>query len=402
METEKPQILTPLEELESRTRKLQSFLAGNGIDGALILQNADLFYFSGTAQQAYLYIPAGGIPILMARKDIERAKSESALPLVVPFRSLRDIPGILEDHGISIPDRMGMELDVLPTNQYFAFMALMQNKTEMVDISPAIRSIRAIKSEYETELIRQSAAMSDRLAAEVPSIAKPGMTEIEFAGLIEATARKLGHQGITRMRLFGAELFYGHIMAGPAAAVPSYLASPTGGIGMNPSIAQGSSMRPIQANEPILVDVVFALNGYLSDHTRIFSIGPLPEPLVKAHAAMLEIQDAIKSAAVPGTPTGELYEMAVEKAGAQGLADHFMGVGDQRIRFVGHGIGLEIDELPVLAKGQKMLLEKGMIVALEPKAIFPGKGVVGVENTHVVTESGLEQLGRAPDEIVVI
>jgi Xaa-Pro dipeptidase len=393
------QTRTPRSELQNRWGKLQKHMVEQDVDGALILQNADLFYFSGTVQQSNLYIPAEGEPILMIRKDVDRGKDESALPRVVPFTSPREIPGILEDHGLSAPGRMGMELDVIPANQYFSFSKLFE-KTVITDISMPIRLTRSIKSDYEIDLIRKSAEMSDRLAAEVPSIIKEGMTEVELAGLIEATARKWGHQGITRMRLFGSELFYGHVMAGPAAARPSFLSSPTGGAGLNPSVGQGSSMRPILRNEPVLVDVVFALDGYLSDHARIFCIGDLPNDLLSAHDAMLEIQNTIKKAAVPGVSAGSLYDLAVSKAEAFGLGDHFMGVGPQRIRFIGHGVGVEVDEFPILAKGQKMTLEKGMTIALEPKAIFPGKGVVGVENTHVVMENGLEQLGTFNEKII--
>lgn len=392
---------TPLTELESRRKKLQAHLIEKNINGALILQNVDLFYFSGTVQQANLYIPAEGEPVLMVRKDVERAKAESALPQIVPFSSPREIPGILEDHGIPMPAKMGLELDVLPANQYFSLTRLLKS-TEIVDVSTDIRMVRSVKSEHEIALIRESAAFSDRVAAEVPGLLKEGMTEIELAGLLEGKARKWGHQGLIRMRMFGAELFYGHVMAGPSAATPSYLASPTGGIGTNPSIAQGSSMQPIRKNDPVLVDMVFALNGYLSDHTRIFSIGALPDFLLEAHEAMLEIQHTVKAAALPGVLSGDLYDLAVSKAAEKGMADNFMGVGDQRIRFIGHGVGLEVDEFPFLAKGQQMPLENGMIIALEPKAIFPGHGVVGIENTHVVTENGLEQLGTFREDIVIL
>jgi len=395
------QTLTPIEELKARKEKLQKHLAGQNTGGALILQNADLFYFSGTTQQCYLYVPAEGDCVLMARKDPDRARAESALSQIVPISSPREIPGILEDHGLSIPETMGLELDVLPTNQYFSFQRLFK-PAELVDVSMAIRTIRAVKSDYEIGLIRKAAAMSDRLAAAVPGLLRENITEVELAGLIEATARKWGHQGVTRMRLFGAELFYGHVMAGPTAAEPSYLSSPTGGAGLNPAIAQGASMRPIGRNEPILVDMVFALDGYHSDHTRIFCMGEPDESLAAAHNAMLDIQEAVKAAAVPGATAGELYDMAVAKARSSGMADNFMGVGENRIRFVGHGVGLEVDELPVLARGQQMPLEKNMVIALEPKVIFPGKGVVGVENTHVVTENGLEQLGTFREDIVVV
>lgn len=398
---EEPQKLTPLSEIEDRIRKLQAHLVEKNIDGALIVQNVDLFYFSGTSQLGHLYIPAGGSPLLMVRKDPDRAKAESPLPWIVPFSSQREIPGLLEDAGIPAPRKMGLELDVLPANQYFSLARLMSG-TELVDISTTIRMVRSVKSAYEIDMLKRAAALSDRLAAEVPSLLRENMSELELAGLIEAAARKWGHQGITRMRLFGAEMFYGHVMGGPAAAIPSFLSSPTGGAGANPSFPQSASMRLIRRNEPVLVDMVFALDGYMSDHARIYSIGPLPGFLKDAHAAMLEIQAAVKTAAVPGTPAGELYDLALSKAESFGLSDHFMGAGPLRIRFIGHGVGLEVDELPVLGKAQKIPLEKGMIIALEPKAIFPEKGVVGIENTHVVTETGLEQMGSFREDIIEV
>jgi Xaa-Pro aminopeptidase len=259
-----------------------------------------------------------------------------------------------------------------------------------------------VKSPYELDLIRQAAAFSDQIAGLMPDLLHPGMTEIELAGMVEAQARRLGHQGIARMRLFGAEMFYGHLMAGPSAAVPSFLASPTGGASVSPAVAQGSGFRKIQRNEPILLDYVFAWQGYISDHTRIFSIGRLPRMLVEAHEHMLDVQEHIKKMATPGTAAGDLYDAAVKMVEEKGIAANFMGSGDDRIRFIGHGVGLEVDEFPFLAKGQKMKLQEGMTIALEPKMIFPGKGVVGIENTHVVTPDGLRQLTRAEEQIVIV
>jgi Xaa-Pro aminopeptidase len=198
-------------------------------------------------------------------------------------------------------------------------------------------------------------------------------------------------------------MFYGHLMSGPTAAVPSYLASPTGGVGASPAIAQGPGYRTIQRHEPVLVDYVFVYNGYLSDHTRIFSLGSLPQEIIDAHAAMLEVQQMVKQIAKPGVASGTLYDQALAKANELSYAENFMGAaGRERIRFVGHGIGLEVDEYPFLAAGQDLQLQEGMTIALEPKLIFPGKGVVGIENTHVVRQYGLEQLGRFEEEILVL
>ncbi|MBE9544582.1 MAG: aminopeptidase P family protein [Proteobacteria bacterium] len=393
---------TPKSELDLRIDNLKTHLRNHHIDAALILQHIDLFYFAGTIQKANLYVPANGDPILMVHKSTERAQAESGLEQILHLDSPKKIPNILKANGYALPRTLGLELDVLPTNIYFSYLRLFQD-AEIVDISQPIRLIRAVKSSHEISIMRRAAELSDRVAGHVPAILEEGMSELELAGKIEAEARRLGHQGVVRMRLWGSEMFYGHLMSGPTGAVPSYLASPTGGVGASPAMAQGPGYKTIQRHEPVLVDYVFAYNGYLSDHTRIFSLGSLPPDLVDAHSAMLEIQEIIKNFAKPGVESGAIYEQGLAKASQLGYADHFMGAaGKERIRFVGHGIGLEVDEYPFLAAGQNLQLQQGMTVALEPKVIFPGKGVVGIENTHLVTQDGLEQFGRFPEEIVVI
>ncbi|KPJ75228.1 MAG: peptidase M24, partial [Deltaproteobacteria bacterium SG8_13] len=139
-----------------------------------------------------------------------------------------------------------------------------------------------------------------------------------------------------------------------------------------------------------------------SGHSRIFALVELPDELMKAHADMLEVQALVKTAGRPGVQAGALYELAVDAAADMGYGDHFMGVGEQRIRFIGHGIGIELDEYPFLAHGQVRELQEGMTIALEPKLIFPGVGVVGIENTHVVTAEGLQQLGKFNEQITVL
>lgn len=392
---------TPPSEIDRRIARLKEQLEQNNIDAALIVQRADLFYFSGTAQEAHLFVPLDGEPILMVFKSFERAIAESPLRRIAPLESPKAIPEILRHYREDIPQAIGLELDVLPTNLYFNYQQLFGD-SKLVDMSHFIRLVRSIKSPYEIEMMRRAAGLSDLVAAKVPGLLREGMTELELAGKVEAEARKLGHQGIVRMRLWGSEMFYGHLLAGPSGAVPSFLSSPTGGTGANPAVAQGAGFRPIQRHEPVLLDYVFALNGYYSDHTRIFSLGKPDEALVAAHAAMLDVQALIKKAAKPGTKSGEIYDLAIERAAALGYEKNFMGTGKDRIRFIGHGVGVELDEYPFLAAGQKLELQENMTLALEPKLIFPQKGVVGIENTHVVTADGLDQLGQFQDEIVIV
>jgi Xaa-Pro aminopeptidase len=392
---------TPKEERQSRIANLQQRLEKNNVDGCLILQKADLFYYSGTAQQGWLFIPKSGEPLLMVFKDYQRAIQESGMNRVVALVSPKKIPETLAEFDYDLPKILGLELDVLTANQYFLFQQIFPC-AGIVDVSLEIRMQRCVKSEYEISLMRQASGMADKVAAKVPEIIQEGMTEIKFAGLLEAYARSLGHQGLIRMRMWDNDLFYGHIMAGPTASVPSCFSSPTGGRGVNPSIGQGPGFNLIKRNEPILVDYVFALNGYLSDHTRIYCFGNLSDELLRAHDAMLEIQDQVKKQAIPGSITGELYDMMMAMARAKGYKDYFMGAQDPRIRFTGHGLGLELDEFPFIAKGQTLALKKGMMIALEPKVVFPQKGVVGIENSLLVTNNGLESLTTFSDKIVIL
>jgi len=395
------QSITPLNEIEQRIASLQGAMQKRSVDGVLILQKTDLFYFAATSQQGYLYVPVEGQPLLMIFKDFERAKIESPIPDIVSLVSVKKIPQVFAEFNYVLPRTLGMELDVLPANLYFLYGKIFE-QSKIVDISTEIRFIRAVKSEFEIEKLRRAADLSDKVAAKVSELLIPGRTEVEVAGELEGYARSLGHQGIVRMRIWGGELFYGHLMSGAAAAVPSYLASPTGGEGVSDLVGQGAGFKKIAKNEPILVDYVFALDGYISDHARIFSIGALSSDLLDAHQAMLEVQNETMKQAKPGAVTGDLYELMVSMAAERGYGDYFMGVGERRIRFTGHGVGLELDEYPFIAKGQKLELQAGMIIALEPKVIFPGKGVVGIENTHLVTEDGLEPLTKISDEITIL
>jgi Xaa-Pro aminopeptidase len=336
----------------------------------------------------------------MTRRNFPRARTESALECLVPLKSPRDIPSILKEHGYSPPRRVGLELDVLPANLYLGYREILN--VECSDVSPAIRQVRAIKSAYELALMRRGARFGVQVLRALPSMIEEGMSEIELAGKVEGFARSLGHQGLIKYRMWNNDMFYGHLMAGKSAAVPSYLASPTGGPGLSPAFPQGPGRHRIRRGEPILYDYAFVGDGYIVDQTRIFAIGSLPRELERAHAAMIEIQDAVARAAKPGVTGGEPYRLALDMAQERGYADHFQGTGPDRVTFVGHGVGIEIDEYPILGKGQAMPLEAGMVIAIEPKATFEGLGTVGIENTFLITKNGGQRLTLGSDEVRIV
>jgi Xaa-Pro aminopeptidase len=136
--------------------------------------------------------------------------------------------------------------------------------------------------------------------------------------------------------------------------------------------------------------------------TRIFVIGSLDPELQRAFDVSLEIQSYLQSALQPGAVCEELFLKAVEMAEHAGLGSNFMGMPGEQARFVGHGVGLELDEFPVIAQGFKVPLQAGQTIAIEPKFVFPGLGVIGIENTFAVGASGGEKLTDLADDIVFL
>jgi Xaa-Pro dipeptidase len=385
--------MVPREEIDRRLERFRAALRREGLDGALVVQEADLFYLSGTAQSAHLVVPVDDEPGLFVRKSLERARDESPLARVEPLRSLRDMPAALASSGLE-RGRLGLELDVVPAAIYLGY-ARRLDAFELVDCSALLRGVRAVKSEWEVANIRSAAEMLSRVPEWVARHARVGMTELQLSAELERELRFAGHHGHVRFRGFNQELFYGSVLAGPSAAVPGATETPIVGPGSTVAVPKGASQRPIQRGEPIIVDLCGTHEGYLADQTRTFSLGPLGRgPWREAYARAREVLAGVAADARPGATPSALWERAASLAA--GRERHFMG----GVSFVGHGFGLEIDELPVLAPGFDDPLEPGTVFALEPKFVFPGEGAVGIENSYVVREGGVECLTSAPEELI--
>lgn len=394
--------LTPATELEFRCKKLQEYMVEASLDAVIIVQNADLFYFTGTVQSGNLYVPASGQPLFMVRKDPGRARMESGLREVIPFGSLKDIPAILAQYGYAVPKRIGMELDVLPVNFYQRYQALYPNAA-FSDATPLIRKVRMIKSHYEIHLMKDAADQVDRVYRRAREVIRVGMTDLDVAAELEYSARKDGHQGLIRMRGFNSDICYGQIFSGVDSAVPAYSDTPLGGMGLNPSFGQGAGLKLIEAHEPVIIDFAGCVDGYLSDQTRVFSVGEPSDRLRKAYDDMVKIQELMERSVEVGMSWGALYEICCNSAAAMGYAGSFMGAKGSQVSFIGHGLGVEIDEYPFIARGfNQMLLEVGMVFAFEPKVVFPGEGAIGIENTFYLSNEGLKRLTHSSDELVIL
>ncbi len=389
---------TPKTEISRRIEKLQSKLKEQEVDAALITQNVDIFYFSGSSQKGHLIIPAEGEACYLVSKSFSRAQKETPLANVQYQESFRELPQKLQETAPATK-KLGLELDVLPVSLYFRYQKIFPD-LELVDISPLIQELRMYKSPYELEIMHKGAEISRKMLESVPGLLSAGKKEVEFAAELEHLMRNLGHQGAVRMRQYNQEVFYGHIMSGENLTYASFFDGPTGGPGLSPAFPQGPGWKTIEQGDTVLVDYVSVYNGYCVDCTRIFSLGDPPEKTQKAHQAALLIAEEVIKAAKPGTPCSDLYKLALEMAAELGYRDNFMGYGRDQAGFIAHGVGLELDELPVLTAKQHFPLAKGMVFALEPKILFAGTAVTGVENTVYFNGKNLQKLTHHPEEII--
>ena len=384
--------MLPKSESSQRIKRLRERLAEERVDGALFIYPIDILYFAGTRQNSALWVPVEGQPLLLVRKSLERAMKESAVSDVRPFPPSKELPSVFDEKI----GKIGLTFDVLPV-QHHAFYSGLLSGRQFVDISTINRELRSVKSPWELERIQESGRKLAEVFSEIPGFLKPGMRELDLSAELEYRLRKAGSEGRFTMRAFGQDIV-GLAVSGRTASEAGCFDGPISGRGLSPAAPYGPSREMIMEHVPIVVDYAGAFEGYMADMTRVFSFGDLRSDLKKAFEASRAIQTWLADNLAPGKICEGLYEGSVKMAREYGLEQYFMG----QARFVGHGVGLELDELPVLAMGFKSALTAGQTVALEPKFVFPGEGAVGIENTYAVTRSGCERLTVLPDDIVYL
>jgi Xaa-Pro dipeptidase len=384
-------VLHPKSEIDGRIKKLQSHMGD--MDGTILFQAVDICYFSGTAQDGLVYIPKEGEPIVMMRRSLERAREESPLEV----RKLSNMRNLKSDLNIPNGATIGLEMDVLPCNFYFRVAGSLED-AKFIDVAERIKHIRSVKSDFEITLIKEASRILDAGISSIPDYMEEGMKEVDLICRLELVMRSMGHQGSLRFRRFNSIVPLGHVMSGSEAAFPSFLASPTGGRGTSLLFPQGAGFGKIRRNEPVLVDAVGIYNGYIADATRIFSIGKLETQLIDAYHGACQIEETIAEELRPGKTGKELFELS-ECVGAKlGYKDYLGGPNGSKCGFVGHGVGLELDEYPVIGPLDHTI-RSDMSIALEPKIIYPDKGVLGIEDTFLTTDGGARRLTNLPREI---
>lgn len=384
----------PRSELELRWERCRALLRELSPEagGLLVFSRLNIYYLSGTWPNGVFWLPVDGEPVLLIRRGLERARLESSCGTIVPYRSFRELPKLTKDAAAPLHSVIAAEMSGLTWSLSQGLIRYLDGHT-FIPGDMVLHRTRCVKTPWELSKLRiagqrHNTALHDLL----PRRIAPGMTEQEISHCIWEIFFSLGHQGVLRMQNFGEEIFLGHVSAGDSGIYPSVFDGPLGLRGEHPAVTHmGYAGKVWQDNEPLALDVGFALEGYHTDKTQVYWPGSectLPDQIRRAQDFCIQTQQWLAENLRPGQTPAGLFSRCWEQAEKQGWAEGFMALDGNKVRFLGHGIGLAIDEYPALAKGFDIPLEEGMVLALEPKIGIRGLGMVGVENTFEVTVDG--------------
>lgn len=380
-------------ELMLRASKIQSKMIEQGIDACLIAGNANLYYISDRVFRGYVYIRQEGEPIYFVIRPVGLVGEN-----VIYVRKPEQIAEELVKMGISMPSKLGLELDWLTYNDAKRLTSIFPN-AEICNSTAVLKGARMVKTNYEISKMREDGIHQTRAYSKVPEIYKKDMTDLEFQIELERILRLEGSIGFARVSGHLMEINLGSVLNGENADSPTPFDFAVGGSGVNSSLPVGANGCVMKTGTTVMVDMNGNFNGHQTDITRVWRFGDIDPMATKAHEVSRSILREMEKMGVPGCKVADMYNKAVEIVAEAGLTDYFMG-HNQKAAFIGHGVGIELNEMPVLTPRSKDVLEKNMTIAIEPKFVIPNVGAVGVENTYVVTENGLENLTPFPEDIV--
>lgn len=398
----------PLSELQDRWARLRALMSSHlpSAGGMLIFSRLNIYYFTGSFGNGILWIPREGTPVLLARRGLERAAVESPLETILPLRSYSELKDKLKGAGVPLTDCIAVEKNGLSWALSESFIKNLPD-VKLISGDSAIAMCRAVKSPLELALMREAGLRHCRSLTELlPPLITCGMSELEIAHTLSNLFYSQGHQGIIRMEKYGEEAFLGHIAAGESGNYPSVFNGPLGLRGVHAAVPHmGSAHRCWDTGEPLAIDCGFTLEGYQTDKTQMYWSGTASSISARVREAFefsVAMQGWIAAHLLPGAIPSEIWAHCQGWAHASGWGEGFMGLAANNVHFVGHGIGLAVDEYPVLAKGFDLPLEEGMVIAVEPKLGIEGVGMIGVENTFEVTAEGGRSLTSQRDEIISV
>ncbi len=378
-----------------RLKRLQGLMQDKNIVAALIMHPRDVFYYAGTAQPCNLVIPARGEPCLLIRRAEDCVRRETWVENLLVGGSLSHVKGVLTDLGIT-GGQLGVTEDNLPAAIYKKIAGTLA-PLQPVNLSPLLLEQRMVKDAGEIRALRATANAFAAAHHTIMAQARPGVKEIELAGMVYSALRNLECEGISRNRRWDASLHSeGIICAGENTWQIAGHAMTITGVGLSNSLAWGPSAREMQKGEVLIIDMGFNRHGYHADISRTYVLGRATARQKEVFRAVKAIQDRVLALIRPNVAARDLYEESEKAAWETGYHDYFQGFGKMKGHYIGHGLGLELDEPPTIDPHTDIILQENMVLAIEPKLIIPDLGGFVLEDTLLVTADGYELLSTVP------
>ncbi|GHT79004.1 peptidase M24 family protein [Actinomycetota bacterium] len=387
------------QELLARIQNLHSMLSAQGAnwDAAIVVDRVNQFYLTDTMQDGLFFLMPDGSYAYFVRKSFERACEESSLDNIFPMSGYKDAFAKIGSIDVGF-----IETEIMPV----AMLNRIQKYFGLQDIKPLdaiLKNLRSVKSAYELSVMEESGRKHKHFLEQViPEILRESISEAQLTAQSYARMVDLGYQGVCRFTMFQAELVIGQLGFGESSLYPFSFDGPGGSRGLcNAVQTMGSAERLLKKGDLVFVDVGFGIGGYHTDRTQVYLFGGKPSAeLVQAHQTCLEVQKKAAAMLVPGAIPEEIYQKALLGLSPEFL-QNFMGY-PKPVKFLGHGVGLYVDEYPVIAPDFTTPLKENMTIALEPKKGIAGLGMVGVEDTYVVTKNGGRCITGGEREIMEI
>lgn len=382
------------EEFRLRLSRIKETMKNMGLTNALIASNANLYYLTGRVYSGYALITLDHDPVFFVKRPVNLQGLN-----VVRIHKPENILQSLTDLGITLDGTLGLELNRIPYSTVIRLQKAL-GASSLTDAGSVMAVARAVKTPRQIELLKESGIRHAAVYRRIPDLFRDDMSDVELQIEIERALRMEGCLGQFRISGDDMELFMGSLLVGDNADAPSPYDFAMGGAGMDFSLPVGANGTLIHPGMTVMVDMCGNFTGYMTDMTRTFRCGEIKPEATDAHKLSIDICHELQRIGTAGTEAKALYEVAADMAKAAGLEHLFMG-HRQHAGFVGHGIGIEVNELPVISPKSRDILQPGNVIAIEPKFVIPGTGAVGIENSYVVRESGeMECITNCPEELI--
>jgi len=387
---------------ELRIHRLQEAIRERGLAGAILFYSRDIYYYTGTSQPAYLVVLPDDYRLLI-RRGYDIARRESGLA-AERIQDEKNPPAMMARlfPGAGAGEQVGTELDML-TVPHARSLSRTLGQRQLVDLSPAVLQQRMIKDAGEIETIAKACAAIQAGHLAVLSCLRAGLSELELAAAVENAQRLAGHEGCFFIRLTDFVMSRGPLASGPNLRQTSGTLFALSGAGLSSAVPTGASRRIMKRGDLVLVDIPACVEGYHADQSRTYAVGQAPARASDLFGSLREVADHLIGSLRPGLTTGEAFALAQGRAAELDLGKSFMAFDSKaQAHFVGHGIGLELNEPPLLARQGDTVLMPGMVLTIEIHLMEPDGLTLKLEDMVHLTERGTEILTLSPRELSVV